>query len=462
MPHVIVIGAGISGAAAAWFLRRAGADVTVLDGAERVGGKLHTVELDGIPVDTGAEAMLNRRPEAVALAREVGLTERLTYPATTSANLWIGNALRPIPAGTIMGIPGDLAALKASDVLSEEGFARVEAERPGSLEEDVAVGPFVAERLGRELVDRVVEPLLGGVYAGHADRLSLQATVPQIFALARKEPSLLHAVAQAKQAAPASDQPVFAGLDGGVGQLVPAVLAASGAAVRLRTFVRELHRAENGWRLVVGSRHEPAELHADAVVLACPATPASRLLRDVAPHAAAELGRIEYASMATIAMLYRRADFPTSIEGSGFLVPPAEWRTIKAATFSSAKWGWLSDCSADTVVVRTSVGRLGEEADLQRTNEDLAAVAAADLREAIGIGAPVAWHVARWGGGLPQYGVGHKAMVERIRADVAQRPGLALAGAAYEGVGIPACIATARAAADQVLAHETQPERMAT
>lgn len=456
MPHVIVIGAGIAGAATAWFLRRAGADVTVLDGAERVGGKLHTVELEGVPVDTGAEAMLNRRPEAVALARDVGLGDRLTHPATTTANLWIGDALRPIPAGTIMGIPGDLAALKQSDVLSPEGLARVEAERLGELTEDVAVGPFVAERLGRELVDRVVEPLLGGVYAGHADRLSLQATVPQIFALASREPSLLHAVAQAKAAAPANDQPVFAGLDGGVGQLVPAVLA--GIDVRLRTFVRELHRTATGWRLVVGSRHAPEELTADAVVLACPATPASRLLADLAPYASAELARIEYASMATIAMVYRRADFPTDVEGSGFLVPPLERRTIKAATFSSAKWGWLADRSADTVVVRTSVGRLGEEADLQRTNEELAAAAAADLREAVRAGTPIGWHVARWGGGLPQYGVGHKAAVERIRAAVAALPGLAVAGAAYDGVGIPACIATAKAAANQVLAQE----RMAT
>ncbi len=272
MPHVIVIGAGISGAATAWFLRRSGADVTVLDGAERVGGKLHTVELEGIPVDTGAEAMLNRRPEAVALAREVGLGDQLTHPATTTANLWIGNALKPIPAGTIMGIPGDLAALESSDVLTPEGLARVEAEQLGELTEDVAVGPFVARRLGRELVDRVVEPLLGGVYAGHADRLSLEATVPQLYALARRDPSLLHAVAQAKASAPASDQPVFAGLDGGVGQLVPAVL--SGTEVRLGTFVRELHRTETGWRLVVGSRHAPEELTADAVVLACPATPA--------------------------------------------------------------------------------------------------------------------------------------------------------------------------------------------
>lgn len=460
MPHVIVIGAGIAGAATAWFLRSSGADVTVLDGAERVGGKLHTVELEGIPVDTGAEAMLNRRPEAVALAREVGLGDQLTHPATTTANLWIGNALKPIPAGTIMGIPGDLAALASSDVLTPDGLARVEAEQPGELTEDVAVGPFVAERLGRELVDRVVEPLLGGVYAGHADRLSLEATVPQIYALARRDPSLLHAVAQAKAAAPASDLPVFAGLDGGVGQLVPAVL--SGTNVRLGTFVRELRRAETGWRLVVGSRHAPEELTADAVVLACPATPAGRLLADIAPVASAELARIEYASMATIALLYRRSDFRADVEGSGFLVPPREGRLIKAATFSSAKWGWLSDRSGDAVVVRTSVGRLGEEADLQRTNEELATGAAADLSKAIGLGEPIAWHVARWGGGLPQYGVGHKAAVERIRAAVAAQPGLAVAGAAYDGVGIPACIATAKAAADQVLASVGQPERMAT
>ena len=286
MRHVVVVGGGVAGTAAAWFLRRAAGpdelDITVLESSPRLGGKLRTVELAGVPVDTGAEAILNRRPEGVDLARAVGLGDLVRYPETSSAGLWSRGALRPIPAGTVTGVPADLGALEASGLLSGEGLASVAREPdlagPG-LDDDVAIGRYAADRLGHELVDRLIEPLLGGVYAGHADQLSLRATVPALVPYLRDDPSLVRAARRVKaaSAAAASDVPVFAGLDGGVGGLVPAVARASGAAVRTGATVRALRRTPTGWQLVIGPTPAPEVVDVDAVVLACPARPAGDL-----------------------------------------------------------------------------------------------------------------------------------------------------------------------------------------
>ncbi|MFD7813456.1 protoporphyrinogen oxidase [Streptomyces sp. NPDC059785] len=457
--HVVVIGGGIAGLAAAHRLLDEGARVTVLEAADRLGGKLLPGEIAGARVDLGAESMLARRPEAVALAREAGLADRLQPPSTATASIWTRDALRPMPKGHVMGVPGTAAAL--SGLLTEEGLRRIErdAELPRTeFGDDVAVGEYVAARLGREVVDRLVEPLLGGVYAGDAYRISMRSAVPQLFEAARRHDSLTEAVRgiQEKTAAGRRTGPVFMGIEGGVGRLPLAVadsLRARGADIRTGTPVTGLRRVTDaaagtdaGWR--VGTAD--GALHAPAVVLAVPAPAAARLLRAEAPAAAAELAAVEYASMALITLAYRRAeaDLP---EGSGFLVPPVDGRTIKAATFASRKWGWIDAENPDLLVVRTSVGRYGETEVLKRDDADLVDVSRHDLREAVGVtAAPVATRVTRWDDGLPQYPVGHHARVARVREHVGKLPGLAVCGAAYDGVGIPACIAGAYAAVDQL------------
>ncbi|MFE2071413.1 protoporphyrinogen oxidase [Streptomyces misionensis] len=451
--QVVVIGAGIAGLAAAHRLLTRGARVTVLEAADRVGGKLLPGEIAGVRVDLGAESMLARRPEAVALARETGLADRLRPPAVASAAIWTRGALRPMPKGHVMGVPGTAAAL--SGVLSEEGLARIErdAELPRTeVGDDVAVGEYVAARLGREVVDRLVEPLLGGVYAGDAYRLSMRSAVPQLFQAARAHTSLTEGVReiQAKAAASRQTGPVFMGIEGGVGTLPLAVaesVRARGGEILTGTPVTALRREPaGGWRVTAGER----ELRADAVVVAVPAPAAARLLREESPAAAAELSAVEYASMALITLAYRRADLSLP-EGSGFLVPPVDGRTIKAATFASQKWGWIAEDDPETVVLRTSVGRYGETAVLGRDDADLVDVSRHDLREAVGVeAAPVETRVTRWTDGLPQYPVGHHARVARIREHIAKLPGLAVCGAQYDGVGIPGCIASAHAAVDQL------------
>src|SRR3954451_5515948 len=451
--HVVVVGAGIAGLAAAHRLLERGARVTVLEASDRVGGKLLPGEIAGARVDLGAESMLARRPEAVALAREVGLDDRLQPPATATASIWTRGALRPMPKGHVMGVPGTAEAL--AGVLSEEGLDRIEqdAELPRTeVGDDVAVGEYVAARLGREVVDRLIEPLLGGVYAGDAYRISMRSAVPQLFQVARTHTSLTEGVReiQARMAANQQTGPVFMGVEGGVATLPLAVadsVRAHGGEIVTGAPVTELRREPSGgWRVVAADR----VLHADAVIVAVPAPAAAGLLRAEAPEAATELDTVEYASMALVTLAYRRAD-TTLPAGRRSLVPPVDGRTIKASTFASQKWGWIADENPDVVVLRTSVGRYGETKILERDDTALVDVSRHDLREATGLDAtPLETRVTRWTDGLPQYPVGHHSRVARIREHVAKLPGLAVCGAQYDGVGIPACVASAHAAVDQI------------
>lgn len=461
-PHVVVVGGGISGLAAALALHRAGPPglrVTVLEAAAELGGKLRTSEIAGVPVDEGAEAFLARRPEAVELARSVGLGEELVVPATSSAGLWTRGQLRPLPTGTALGVPTDLVSVARSGVLSRRGLARLGLDRalPGRpRREDVAVGRYVGSRLGREVVDRLVDPLLGGVYAGRADLLSLHATIPALVPVARRGGSLLAGAAAAARAADPYAGPVFSTLPGGLARLAEAVAAASTADVRRSTTVRELTPGpDGGWLLTTGSARAPERLAADAVVLALPAAPAARLLAPVVPAAAAELASIDYASVAIVTLAY--ADAPP-LPGSGFLVPATDGRLTKAATFSSTKWAHVAAAGRGTTIVRCSVGRYGEPADLRCDDVELVTTVATELREAVGlVGQPVASRVTRWGGALPQYAVGHLDRVARIRSAVADLPGLVVCGAAYDGVGIPACIASGQRAAAETLERLAPP-----
>ncbi|MFE3253530.1 protoporphyrinogen oxidase [Streptomyces sp. NPDC059209] len=457
-PHVVVVGGGIAGLAAADRLLSAGARVTLLEATDRLGGKLMAGEIEGAPVDLGAESMLARRPEAVDLARSVGLAERLQPPATASASVWSRGELYAMPKGHVMGVPADASAL--SGLLSAEGVARIGRERdlgPVAVGDDVSIGEYVARRLGREVVDRLVEPLLGGVYAGDAYRISMRAAVPQLFEALRSHDSMLDAVRaiRSRAAEQPRDDAVFTGIDGGVGRLPGAVadsVRARGGDIRTETPVLALTRTAGGWAV----RTDQEIVAADGVVMANPAWSASALLAQESPAASAELAGIEYASMALVTMAFRRAALTGLPDGSGFLVPPVDGRTIKAATFSTRKWRWVDESAPDLFVLRTSIGRYGEEDRLQHEDAELVEVSLRDLGAATGLAArPVATEVTRWIGGLPQYPVGHPARVARIREAVAKLPALRLCGAPYDGVGIPACIASARRAADEIMATPT-------
>jgi protoporphyrinogen oxidase len=488
--RIVIVGGGIAGLAAAMFLRDSGADVTVLESSPRIGGKLAVSDVAGIPVDSGAEALLTRRPEGLDLIGSVGLADELVYPGTTSASILSRGRLHPLPRRQFMGVPADLAELARTGIVSPAGLARAREDGtlPGTVRDgDVSVGEYIGIRFGAEVVDRLVEPLLGGVYAGRTDQLSFDATLPALSAESRRHASLADAVrallppapppgsAAPGSAAPGSagpgsagpgsapaPPPIFTTLQGGLGSLPETLAKASGANILTKATVRELARTPDGWRLTIGPAVAPERIDADAVILALPARPASRLLAPVegagAAAAAAALAEIEYASMAIVTLAFPASAFAEPFIGSGYLVPAVDGRPVKAVTFSSVKWPHLPaglPAGEQVVVVRCSLGRIGEEAVLQRDDAELAELAAADLAAAgVGLGGkadPVDSRVTRWGGGLPQYAVGHLDRVARIRAGVAAQPGLAICGAAFDGVGIPACIATARLAVDQVL-----------
>ena len=469
-PVIAIIGAGVAGLAAAFFLRDEPADVIVLDGAPQPGGKLALAEVAGCLVNVGAEALLARRPEGTGLIAAAGLGAELVPAGTTAARIWSRGAMHPLPARQFMGVPADVAELAHTGLLSTAGLAqaRREPDLPAVARDgDVPVAGYVAARFGQEVVDRLVNPLLGGVYAGRSEELSFEATLPALAAASRHHGTLSAAAAALLPppadgpGASAPRPPVFSTLAGGLGTLPAALAAASGAELRASAMVRELARTARGWRLTIGSAHAPQWLDADAVILAVPGGPASRLLAGIpaAAAASAALGEISYASMAIITLAYQRAAFPRLPDISGYLVPAVDGHPVKAVTFSSVKWPHLQQQAAGLIFVRCSVGRIGEEQILHASDAELSALAAADLAAATGVrGAPVASLVTRWGGALPQYTVGHLDRVARIQASLATLPGLAACGALYAGVGIPACIATARGAVDQIVA-ELQEDR---
>jgi oxygen-dependent protoporphyrinogen oxidase len=487
-PHIVIVGGGISGLAAAFFLGDHDVRVTLLEGSPRLGGKLSTSEIAGVAVDEGAEALLVTRPEGTDLIAAAGLADQRVAPGTTSSAIWTRGALRPLPRRQVMGVPSDLAELAKSGVLSGEGLARARQDldlAPTARDGDVPVARYIGARFGDEVVDRLVDPLLGGVYAGRSAELSFDATLPALAAASRQHRSLAEA-ARSLLPSPAPDPAqtgdkghpgtrtggsVFTTLAGGLGTLPDILAKTSTATIRTASMARELRRTENGWRITVGSAAAPEQIDADAVIIAVPARPAGRLLAEIPGVSAAvtAFGEISYASMAIITLAYPRSAFPgpghapgpglSALGLSGYLVPAVDGRAVKAATFSTVKWPHLAGPSARPAgepleIIRCSVGRIGEEGILQRADDDLTALAAAELAEATGVrGGPVATRVTRWGGALPQYTVGHLDRVARIRAAVATQPGLALCGAAYDGLGIPACVATARSAVDQILAY---------
>ena len=480
-----VVGAGVSGLSAAYQLRRRlgdSAEIVVYESSPRPGGKLRTRPvpgLEGFSVDEGAEAF-RRTAQMGELLRDLGLADRVAAPRSGQPLVYAGGARHPLPQGTLMGIPTDVAALRGSSLLDAAALERVaqEADRPtgepvlGSGE-DVAVGALVRDRLGPLVLDRLVGPLLAGVYAGDADQLSVRATLPGLAEALESQSSLVRAAGEALRTArrsgsmpgtglAAADAPAFVTLLGGLEPMVLALVGASRATLRTGLPVREIRPRSSAtggslsrWTIVAGSASEigPSSVEdVDAVVLATPGTPAARLLQAHLPATAQALSELRYASVAVVTLAYRDVELPA---GSGVLVAVGEGREIKAATFTTQKWPYdRSHGLPDGVtVLRASLGRAGDAAVLQRTDGELARVVAADVAAVTPIASePFAFRVSRWGGALPQYPPGHVQRVEQLRRDVAGLPGVAVCGAAYDGVGIPACVSSGMRAADEVVA----------
>ncbi len=463
--RVAVVGGGVTGLATAWYLRKgagpAPPDVTVVEASSRAGGKIRTAELAGVPVEAGPDSFLARVPWATDLARELGLGDDLVEPATGRAFVWHDARLQPLPAGTVLGVPVTARALAATSLLSPRGRARAALDldlprrRRGGA--DPSVAEVVGGRLGQEVLDLLVEPLVGGIHAGRADALSLRATARPLATAAERHRSLILGLRAQRRSE--GSGPVFLAVDGGMERLVDRLVASlESADLRLATTARALTPDGDGrWRIAC----EPGpDVVADAVVVTLPAFAAGQLLSGVAPTAAEELERIRYASVVTATLAYRPGSLARPLTGSGFLVPRAPGTLLTACTFSSVKWPALA--ASGLVLLRASAGRHGDERALTLDDADVVAGLHAEAAEMVGLTAvPVESRVDRWPRSFPQYEPGHEARVARVEGALASHPGLFVAGAAYRGLGIAACVQSAETTVGEVTTYLSHSRRRA-
>ena len=460
-PRVVIVGGGISGMATAHYIQsRLGDQVqlTVIEAGPKLGGKVSTESFGGHQVDVGPDALLVRVPAMAALLEDLGFGDQLVAPSTLGAYIWSRSQLRRIPTGTMFGVPDRLVSLLKSRLLSPLGLARAALDlvlprRPVS--DDPSIADLVAPRLGSQVFDRLVEPLLGGVHAGRATELSARSTVPEIAALAAKNRSLyLGLLRLRRHAKPKSGGPVLVTLAGGLGRLVEALTERlTDADLRVNSAVRLVAREGDGYRveLVDGE-----SITADAVVLATPAYASAGLLADMAPEIAAVLGEVPYVDVATIWLAYPRSAMGRPLDGTGFLVPPEEDKFLVGCTWSGAKWSHLAD--DDLVLIRGMVGRRGDTRWMSMDDETMVRRVHDELVESMGLtSGPVDQSVQRWPQAMPQYLVGHAARLAALDAGLTHLPRLYLTGASYRGVGIASCVADAERKAQDVARDVSEP-----
>ncbi len=478
-PAVVVVGGGVAGLTTALDLAEAGVAVTLIEAGDRFGGKISTSRVDGLVVEGGADSFLSTKPAGLALCRRLRITDRLVNSNACDRRtfVWSRGRLRELPEGLVLGSPARAWSLLRSGLLSPLGAARLVADvavprrRPGQDDgrsgpdgTDETVAAFFTRRLGQEAYTRVVEPLLAGIHAGDAARLSLPATFPRFLEMERQHGGLVRAAVAGRgpnvfrrkaTAGPVGPVPAgrtpFVSFRTGMAELTEALvgrLQALGADLRPGRAVVTIRAVGDGYEVVVdGGDALPAE----AVVVATPAPVTAMLLRDLCPAAAALLEQIPHASTATVSLAYRVDDVGTAPAGYGFVVPRAEDRHLLAATWGSGKWPGRAP--PGQVLVRGYVGGVGREAVLDADDDGLVHLVRTELAALAGIrGTPVHREVHRYPAGMPQYTVGHLGRVERIRQALAACPGLVATGAAYGGVGIPDCIADAQGTARAVLA----------
>jgi oxygen-dependent protoporphyrinogen oxidase len=463
--RVVVVGGGISGLAAAWELS-GGADgpnattpeVTLVESSTRLGGALRSQEFAGRMVDVGPDGFLGRRPEALDLCREVGLGQALVPIAGRGAGVWARGKVRPLPEGLALGIPTRFWPTARSGLLGRRGqlglardalLPRPDLRRPIG---DRSIGPLVSRKLGQRVVDTLVDPLIGGIHAGSVDDMSAAATFPPLLAAAQRKGSLMRAL-RAEVPAPQPDAPpLFWALEGGMESLVrllESTLIERGVRMQTALPVERLERSGDGWRVMAGG----SSMAADGVVLALPAPAARHLLEPHDDEAAGLLGRIDYASVALVTFRVRVDDVPVPLNGTGFLVPRQSpprpdqdgW-AITACTYLTEKWPNL--IRDGDVLLRASLGRFGDDRFATWSDDAVTERVWDELGALMGVtgGAPESM-VVRWPDAFPQYRVHHLLRTSGIESAVARLGRLSVAGAAYRGVGIPACIASGRAAA---------------
>ncbi|MFN8470997.1 MAG: protoporphyrinogen oxidase [Anaerolineae bacterium] len=460
--RVVVVGGGIAGLATAYYLQRGARasnlelKCTLVESDSRLGGKIVTDSEGGFVVEGGPDSFLTQKPWALQLCRELGLSDRLigtnqTRPVTI---LWKGR-FRPLPEGVFLIVPTRFMPFALSSLFSPLGKLRMALDMviPARREtSDESVADFIRRRLGSEALERLADPLMGGVHTSDPERQSLLASFPRFVDVERKYGSLIRGMLAARRAAPpptAKPLPAFMSLRGGVQELVTALGEHLDTVdVRLGLSVTDVEPQNGGGYRV--TLDDGSAIDADAVVLAVPARVAAPMVQDFAPELAAHLAGIRYISTATVSLGYRRSDIQHPLDSSGFLIPTQEGHRISGCTWSSTKFA--NRAPDDRVLLRCFIGRPTDQATPLLPEAELVRIARDELRALMGITAePILTRVYRWRDGHPQYDVGHLDRMAEMDRLVAAQPGLYLTGSSYRGVGLPDCVHNASLVAEALL-----------
>ena len=459
--RVVIAGAGISGLVAAYELQRAGIEAVVLEAGDRPGGKIDSAPVGGLTVDSGPDGFVARDPAAAELCRRLGLGAELVEPAASGAYVWVDGRLYPLPACSVLGAVWTADAVAGTGVVSEQAvdaLTRGLARDADPLLGDASVGEVLRPRLGDEVFERLVDPLLGGINAGSADQMSIEACAPPLYEAAQRGgplgPALQRvASAQGRDRGREAMGPVFQSVRGGVTRIVDALAAELGTAVKLTTPVESVQpQAARGagrrWRVTTPN----GPLDADGVILTCPAWESARLLEPLAPDAAAILGDIEHADVALATFVVGNEHLARPLDGSGFLVPRSQGLITTACSWASSKWRHYA--REGLAVLRVSAGRTDDRRWMDLDSTELVSTLATELADTGVVSFQDAVRgrfearVTPWLRSLPQYRPGHLERAAAVDACLAEgTPGLVTAGAAFRGVGLPACIRGAQEAA---------------
>jgi oxygen-dependent protoporphyrinogen oxidase len=485
IPRIVIIGGGITGLAAAHRLVEHASetnrklDVLLLEASSRLGGVLKTEQRDGFLLEAGADSFISEKPEAIELAKRIGLDSHLIETNKTQRRSFIvrGGRLRPVPEGFQLLAPSRFWPFITTDIFSWTGKARMALdlivprrnETNGAAEESLA--QFVRRRLGREAFERMAQPMIGGIYTADPEKLSLRATLPRFLDMEREHRSVILAMWKQRRSSNVTSEgrssqsgvsgarySLFLSFEGGMQMLVDRLAARlPGGVVRLNTAANSVafDHATKQWEIRL---HDSRSISADAVCLAVPAFAAAQLLRETDASLSEGLDRIEYASTATINLAYRRADIPHPLDGFGFVVPIIEKRSLLACTFSSVKFAGRAP--ADHILLRAFVGGALQPDLFELDEDEMIRRVLADLRDLLGIEKQALFTVTEnWRRSMPQYHVGHLALIQQIQDRVRQLSALHLAGNSYAGAGLPDCIRSGEKAADEILLALSDPSR---
>lgn len=476
--RIVIIGGGITGLAAAHRLlelqphQNQRLDVVLLEAGSRLGGVLKTTQRDGFLIESGADSFISEKPEAIELAKRLGLDSRLIETNEKHRRSFIvrRGRLVPVPEGFQLMAPARIWPFITSDIFSWTGKARMALDlliprrTIQNGDDDESLAQFVRRRLGREALERMAQPMIGGIYTADPEKLSLRATLPRFLAMEREHGSVIRAMwkqgsspvregadnRHANSGVSGARYSLFLSFDQGMQVLVDALAARlPEGMVHLNTAATSLSfdRSSNQWRIELS---DDSSITADAVCLAVPAYTAGPLLRETDTELSKALDKIAYASTATINLAFRRSDIPHALDGFGFVVPFIETRSILACTFSSVKFAGRAP--TDHVLLRAFVGGALQPDLFELDEAEMIERVRADLRDLLGIQQPPLFTVAKkWRRSMPQYHVGHLNLVSQIQARVQTLPGLQLAGNAYGGAGVPDCVRSGEAAANRLL-----------